>query len=190
MLRNVRAKPRETAATGGIPPSQRTVPQREHTQKRSVSRFRTQARKRPTPRNRRTGRADKEPQFAKKRFFVPMCPMNTTEKGAKTKLFGNFSDVKKSDETFIFVAFRKFLKFPGSLSALRGLLISPLGVRKRAPYHPTRIYIYIYIHIYGCGAICRSKFCHFYRFFPQFFSKTLPKRDVANLPRLCSPPVN
>ena len=32
---------------------------------------------------------------AKKRFFVPMCPMNTTEKGAKTKLFGNFSDVQK-----------------------------------------------------------------------------------------------
>ena len=29
MLRKVRAKPRETAATGGIPPSQRAVPQRE-----------------------------------------------------------------------------------------------------------------------------------------------------------------
>ena len=72
-----------------------------------------------------------------------MCPINTTENGAKTNFSATFRTSKKSDETPIFVAFRKFFKFPGSLSALPGLLISSLGVRKRAPYHPTTIYIYI-----------------------------------------------
>ena len=74
--------------------------------------------------------------------------MNTTEKGAKTKLFGNFSDVKKKRRNPYFCSVSKIFKFPGSLSAFRGLLISPLGVRKRAPYHPTRIYIYIDIYVY------------------------------------------
>ena len=34
---------------------------------------------------------------------------------------------------------------------------------------------YIYIYIYGCGLVCRRKFCHFWRFFPQFYSKTVAK---------------
>ena len=37
----------------------------------------------------------RSPNSHKNGFLVPMCPMNTTEKGAKTKLFGNFSDLKK-----------------------------------------------------------------------------------------------
>ena len=110
---------------GHVLPTKDATAQTQKPQKRSVSRFRNQGRKRPTPRNRRTGRADTEPQFPKKRFFVPICPMNTTEKGAKTKLFGNFSDVKKNDETPIFVAFWKFRFASGSVSTLRGLRISP-----------------------------------------------------------------
>ena len=47
----------------------------------------------------------RSPNSQKNLFFVPICPMNTTEKGAKTKLFGNFSDVKKKTKPLLFVAF-------------------------------------------------------------------------------------
>ena len=82
---------------------------------------------------------------SQKNGFLFRCVRWTRPKKARKRNFSaTFRTSKKSDETPIFVAFRKFLKFPGSLSALRGLLISSLGVRNRAPYHPTRIYIYTY----------------------------------------------
>ena len=41
---------------------------------------------------------------------------------------------------------------------------------------------------YGCVAICRRNFCQMFRFLPQCYGKKCPKRDVANLPRLCPVP--
>ena len=55
------------------------------------------------------------------------------------------------------------------------------------------IYIYIwqmatiYIYIYGCGAICRRKFCHFYRVFPSFKVKNGQKEMLQICPvSVCS----
>ena len=252
MLRNVRAKPRETAATGGIPASQRTVPQRERLAwpdvrrrpRQTAARVELWARKRTAPQGERQHNGDLRPRqvvrsgilrasegpknalrtagkptpsqkwsetcpqkelsifrFDSKTFRkleATSCPRKTPrpkrnnrrneafrdfgprpengqpretaereelirspnsqkngflfrcvrwtrpKKVPKRNFSATFRTCKKSDETPIFVAFRKFLKFPGSVSALRGLLISPLGVRNGAPYQPTRIYIYIY----------------------------------------------
>ena len=49
--------------------------------------------------------------------------------------------------------------------------------------------IYIYIYIWLWGRLPPQKM-PFFSFFPQFYSKKWPKRDVANLPRLCFLPVN
>ena len=100
------------------------APKRHQTrnpQKRSVSRFSTPRLNRPTPRNRRTGRADKEPQLAEKGIFVPIFRLSKNEKGAKIKFFGNFSDFEKNYFCSVF-----------AFEILLGLLISS----SQAPYQP------------------------------------------------------
>ena len=70
MLRKVRAKPRETAATGGIPPSQRTVPQRERhawpdvgrRPRQTAARVDFRARKRTAPQGERQRNGDLRPR--------------------------------------------------------------------------------------------------------------------------------
>ena len=39
-----------------------------------------------------------------------------------------------------------------------------------------------HIYIYGFGAICRRKFCHFYRFFPSFIAKNGQKEMLQICP--------
>ena len=271
MLRKVRAKPRETAATGGIPPSQRAVPQRERhawpdvgrRPRQTAARVDFRARKRTAPQGERQQNGDlparlflflevisawrgpkwhsprlrRTPKRAphrrkthseakmlrdmnpekelgifrfdtktfRKLFEATSCPRKTPrpkrdnrrneafrdfgpgpengrpretaereelirspdsqkngfwfrcvrwtrpKKARKRNFSATFRTSKKSDETPIFVAFRKFFKFPGSLSALPGLLISSLGVRKRAPYHPW--------WALSSGVLCVSQFC-------------------------------
>ena len=78
-----------------------------------------------------------------------MCPMNTTEKGAKTKLFGNFSDVQKKRRNPYFCSVSKFFKIPGLLISSSGAPYQPSGSTKRGPLSSHQdIYIYIYIYIY------------------------------------------
>ena len=89
----------------------------------------------------------RSPDSQKNGFWFRCVRWTRPKKARKRNFSATFRTSKKSDETPIFVAFRKFFKFPGSLSALPGLLISSLGVRKRAPYHPIRIYIYIYMYM-------------------------------------------
>ena len=70
MLRKVRAKPRETAATGGIPPSQRTAPQRERhawpdvvcRPRQTAARVDFGARKRTAPQGERQQNGDLRPR--------------------------------------------------------------------------------------------------------------------------------
>ena len=86
----------------------------------------------------------RSPNSQKNVFWFQCVRWTWPKKGPKRNFSATFRTSKKSDKTPIFVAFRKFFKLPGSLSALRGLLISSLGVRNGAPYHPTRIYIYMH----------------------------------------------
>ena len=71
--------------------------------------------------------------------------------------------------------------WPGKVTSLDGcfLLI----------YIYIYMYMYMYIYIWLWGHL-PPQFFHFYRFFPQFYCQKRPKRDVANLPRLCLLPVN
>ena len=62
-----------------------------------------------------------------------MCPMNTTEKGAKTKLFGNFSDVQKKRRNPYFCSVSKIFKIPGLLISSSGAPYQPSGSTKRGP---------------------------------------------------------
>ena len=59
-----------------------------------------------------------------------------------------------------------------------------LGHLERERDKQRNIYIYIYIHTWLWGHL-PPQMLPFLSFFPLFYSKKWPKRDVANLPRLC-----
>ena len=75
-----------------------------------------------------------------------MCPMNTTEKGAKTKLFGNFSNVQKKRRNPYFCSVSKIFKISGLLISPSGAPYQPTGSTKTGPLSSHQdIYIYLYI---------------------------------------------
>ena len=95
----------------------------------------------------------------------------------RTRHFSNNSLVVKTCTSATKMAFPPFLD---QRSRNKGML--NVENSQNMDHRVGRRHIYIYIYIHGCGLVCRRKFCHFWRFFPNCIGKSGQKEMLRICP--------